>query len=290
MEFFSNHVIYIHLYKFTVIDYFTYYLIVIIFLLLINKKSKKIWNGLYLIILLVFSIYRYQYNDSIYEVIFVNVNQGDCIIFKSKYGTEGYMVDTGGSKNYDIASKILIPTLKVLHINKLRAVIITHEDLDHCGALGKLKDSITINQIYYDLDYIDIFSYRLKNINDKSYDNENDNSIVLYGEYANINLFLAGDISSKVEMDIMKKYPSIEIDILKVAHHGSKYSTCEEFVELYKPKISILSYGYNYYGHPSYEVINRLYSVSSSIYSTFEDGTLIISSNNKKEFYLRRLK
>lgn len=290
MRFFDRHTIYVYLYKFTIIDYFAYYIIIIVILLLINKKSKNVWKGLYLIIILIFSIYSYQYNDSIYEVVFVDVYQGDCIIFKSKYGREAYMVDTGGNDKINIAKEVLFPTLKILGIDKLRAVVITHDDFDHCGALNQLNEMIEIDKIYYELDYIDVFSYRLKNINDNIYENDNDNSIVLYGNYANIDIFLSGDISAQVEKKIIQKYPDLNIDILKVAHHGSKYSTCNEFLNLYKPKISVLSYGYNHYGHPSKDVINRLIQVSSLIYSTFEDGTLIFSSNNKKEFYLRILK
>ena len=128
------------------------------------------------------------------------------------------------------------------------------------------------------------------NINKGTYVDDNDNSIVLYGNFANMDVFLAGDITFDVERDIIDNYPYLAIDILKVAHHGSKYSTCIEFVELYKPRIAVLSYGYNRYGHPSVEVINRLLSVSSIIYSTYEDGTLIFSSNYEKEFYLRVIK
>ena len=99
-----------------------------------------------------------------------------------------------------------------------------------------------------------------------------------------------GDVSSKVEKDIIVNYPALDVDIIKVAHHGSKYSTCIELLEEYHPRVAILSYGYNNYGHPSLEVVNRLKSIGSRIYSTYKDGTLIFFSDYEKEIYLRMLK
>ena len=137
---------------------------------------------------------------------------------------------------------------------------------------------------------IEIFNYEYLNLNDYKCDNQNDNSIVLYGEFNYMNILLMGDVSSKVERNIVIDHPGLEVDIIKVSHHGSKYSTCQELLDEYHPKIAILSYGYNNYGHPSLEVVNRLKRVGSRIYSTNKDGTLIFFSNYEKEIYLRILK
>ncbi len=200
------------------------------------------------------------------------------------------MVDTGGSREYNITKNVLLPLFEILHVKEIKTLIITHKDYDHCGEIDNLKKYIFIEEILYDVDYIKIFNFDFKNLNNRNYDSENDNSLVLYGIYDSMHIFLAGDISFDVEKDIIKNYPSIKIDILKVAHHGSKYSTSEEFLQTYKPYIAILSYGNNLYGHPSNEVINRLKEVSTIIYSTKEDGTLIFACNNRKEIYLRKLK
>jgi competence protein ComEC len=229
-------------------------------------------------------------SSGLYEVIFVNVYQGDCIIFKSRYGKEIYMVDTGGSRTYDIASNVLVPLFELLNVDCIRTLIITHSDYDHCGALDNLVELIEIKNIYYQVENIDIFGFEFINLNDGVYDNANDNSIVLYGEYYYLKLLLMGDVSSKVEKDIIVKYPTLDVDIIKVAHHGSKYSTCIELLEEYHPRVAILSYGYNNYGHPSLEVVNRLKSIGSRIYSTYKDGTLIFFSDYEKEIYLRMLK
>lgn len=282
--------IYLHGFNFSFIDYIIYFGLIIVLILLINKKSKFYSRVIFPIFMLLISIFSINNRNALYEVVFVNVYQGDCIIFKSKYGKDIYMVDTGGSRTISITEKVLKPMFELMNIDCIRGLIITHSDYDHCGALNELINIIDIKDIYYKLENISIFGYKFININEIEYDNENDNSIVLYGEFYNMKILLMGDVSSLVEEDIINNYPGLMVDIIKVAHHGSKYSTSDLLLDEYKPRIAILSYGYNHYGHPSSEVINKLKKRNIIIYSTFDDGSLFFFSNYKKEIYLRVLK
>ena len=103
----------------------------------------------------------------------------------------------------------------------------------------------------------------------KGYDNENDNSNVIYTELGGYEFMFMGDASTTPEKEILSKYNLLDIDVLKVGHHGSKTSSSEEFINELNPKYSIISVGKNNrYGHPSREVLN--YLNDSKIYRTIK--------------------
>ena len=120
-------------------------------------------------------------------------------------------------------------------------------------------------------------------LNNKIYDNENDNSLVLYFEILNKKILLMGDAGVNVEKNILEEYNIKNIDILKVGHHGSNTSSSQNFINKINPKYSIISVGRNNrYNHPNEEVIERL--VNSKVYRTDKDGTVEIKINNKIVF------
>ena len=116
----------------------------------------------------------------------------------------------------------------------------------------------------------------------KEYDNENDNSNVIYTELDGYNFMFMGDASSTIEKEIMKKYNLPDIDVLKVGHHGSNTSSSKSFLEQVSPEISIISVGKeNTYGLPKDTIIKRLNSVGTNIYRTDNAGTIQIISDGK---------
>ena len=115
----------------------------------------------------------------------------------------------------------------------------------------------------------------------KEYDNENDNSNVIYTELNGYKFMFMGDASVTTEKEIMNKYNLQDIDVLKVGHHGSKTSSSEEFINEINPKYSIISVGKNNrYGHPNKEVLNNL--ENSKIYRTDQDGSIMFKIKNNK--------
>lgn len=259
-----------------------YYILLFLFILSLESKIRKniCQKGLSFLIVIAILMLK-PYIENPYQVTFLNVYQGDCILFSSRYSSVGYMVDCGGNYNVDIAGKLIYPFLEKKGIKKIKVFVKSHNDYDHIGALENLKKLIEIEQIKEDVSNVCFFSFCFENINKNSYGNDNDNSVVLYGKYSSINLLLTGDISSIVEEDILENYPFLKVDVLKVAHHGSKTSSSFDFVNHYKPKVSIISYGLNNYGHPHNEVINRLKIVGSQIYTTFENGNITIEYSLK---------
>ena len=115
----------------------------------------------------------------------------------------------------------------------------------------------------------------------KVYDNENDNSNVIYTELNGYKFMLMGDASSATEKEILNKYNLPDIDILKVGHHGSKTSSNKEFINEINPKYSVISVGKNNrYGHPNKEVLNTL--SNSKVYRTDQDGSIMFKIKNNK--------
>ena len=118
-------------------------------------------------------------------------------------------------------------------------------------------------------------------MNTKVYDNENDNSSVIYVTLGNKDFIFMGDASIEVEKDLIVRYDLQNIDVLKVGHHGSKTSSSKEFIDEINPKYSFISVGKNnFYGHPNEEVLNIL--DDSKIYRTDQSGSIIFEIKNNR--------
>ena len=128
---------------------------------------------------------------------------------------------------------------------------------------------------------LNIDNNKLYFLQTKKYDNENDNSNVIYTELNGYKFMFMGDASVTTEKGIMNKYNLPYIDVLKVGHHGSRTSSSEEFINEINPKYSIISVGKNNrYGHPNKEVLNNL--EDTKIYRTDQDGSIMFKIKNDK--------
>lgn len=116
---------------------------------------------------------------------------------------------------------------------------------------------------------------------DKTYENFNNNSIVTRLDYKNISMLFPGDIESEAEKDLVQNHSEeIQVDVLKIAHHGSKTSSIQEFLDVANPSIAIISCEYqNTLWHPHAAVAKRLETMGISLYRTDEQGTIILSSD-----------
>ena len=128
---------------------------------------------------------------------------------------------------------------------------------------------------------LNIDNNKLHFLQTKEYDNENDNSSIIYTQLNNHKFLFMGDAGIKVEEDILEKFNLQDIEVLKVGHHGSKTSSGKEFIDEVNPKYSIISAGKNNrYGHPNKEVLDNL--EKSKIYRTDEDGSIMFKIKNNK--------
>ena len=134
---------------------------------------------------------------------------------------------------------------------------------------------------YYCIKELNIDNNKLYFLQTNIYDNENDNSNVIYTELNGYKFMFMGDASVTTEKEILDKYNLSDIDVLKVGHHGSKTSSSTEFIDEINPKYSVISVGKNNrYGHPNKEVLNTL--DKTKIYRTDQDGSIMFKIKNNK--------
>lgn len=128
---------------------------------------------------------------------------------------------------------------------------------------------------------LNIDNSKLHFLQTKEYDNENDNSNVIYTKLDGYKFMFMGDAGVEKEKEILEKYNLSNIDVLKVGHHGNKTSGVRTFINKINPKYSIISVGMNNrYGHPNKEVLNDL--KQSKVYRTDQDGIIMFKIKNDK--------
>lgn len=288
-----------------------YYFIILIFL----KKSNYLYG--FILVMTIFIHTNINYLNKYIRVSVLDVGQGDSILISLNYNKGNILIDTGGKvsyveeewkqrKKYSIAENTIIPYLKSLGIKKINYLVLTHGDYDHMGEAINLINNYQIDGVifncgeYNDLENelielldknninysscinkLNVNDYDLKFLNTKEYDNENDNSSVLYFNYKKFKFLFMGDAGKIREKDILEKYNLKNITFLKVGHHGSNTSSSKEFINEIAPKYSLISVGRNNrYGHPKSEVLDNL--LQSNIYRTDLNGGIEIKINNNK--------
>jgi competence protein ComEC len=272
--------------SFNIIELFLYFmLILIIIYLLAIKYNKKV--GIYACFLSILFVYKYNY-CFIFEqesVVFFDVGQGDCTLINLGKNKGHILIDTGGNINYDYATKVIIPYLKANGIKKLDYVLITHDDYDHNGALESLVSNYNVKKVLdgSDLKELEYKRFKITNLNyGSNYNEDNEKSGVFYFEIFNKSFLIMGDASKRVEEEIMYKY-SLDIDYLRIGHHGSNTSSGLDFLKNIDCNNAIISVGkYNNYGHPHKEVIDNLNKLNYNIYRTDLHGMIIVTSNGIK--------
>jgi len=112
-----------------------------------------------------------------------------------------------------------------------------------------------------------------------NWDNSNDMSVVTELVYGNTKVPFTGDISSTVEENSISKFNNI--DVLKLAHHGSKSSTSNSFLNVTKPQYAVVSAdSNNKYGHPTSDALQRLFNSNTKVLGTFKSGNIILNINS----------
>jgi len=246
---------------------------------------------------------------------FFSVGQGDSEMIVLPGNKEARILIDGGP-NFKIISELekVLPFFS----RRIDLVLASHTDGDHIGGLSEVFNRYQVGAFVFngeeggesfenlskilkeknipiiilkEKDKIKYGENFFKVLNSKEGVREkNENSLVLLLEAENKKILFTGDISQKIEEAILEKEKIGEIDILKVAHHGSKYSSGENFISNINPKISIIEVGKNSYGHPTYETLNRLESVKSLIFRTDERGTIKVEADKEGKIKVYSLK
>ncbi len=282
------------------------YYVLLILIICLKKHLIPI-----LIFYILFLYNKNYFNNNTY-IYFLDVGQGDSCLIMSE-NNMSILIDTGGkityekeewkkrNKEFDFVNSTMLLFYKSIGLKNIDYMFLTHGDYDHMGYAKDIINNFNVNNIFinngkineleskvsyqkFSDSYIKIDNIEIYSLNNKIYNNENDNSLIFLIIVDNYYKFLfMGDASVEVEEELLKKYNFYDIDILKVGHHGSNTSSSEEFIDDINPKYSIISVGKNnIYGHPSSEVLEML--KYSKIYRTDIDGSIMfkIKKNNIK--------
>ena len=107
---------------------------------------------------------------------------------------------------------------------------------------------------------------------------------MLYSKIGGLSWLFTGDLEESGEQDLMRRYPNLQADILKVGHHGSNTSTSSPFLKRVNPRGAFISVGRkNRYGHPTPEVVERLEAQKITIYRTDLNGAVHFIYNQRQK-------
>ncbi|MBI3334907.1 MAG: MBL fold metallo-hydrolase [Candidatus Portnoybacteria bacterium] len=263
----------------------------------------------WVIFLLVF--FSQYFRPYLLKVSFYNVGQGDGIFIETP---ERYQVLVDGGPGakileeiardmpfYDRTIDLLIPThpdsdhiaglvdilerykVKTILLPKIKSNTIVYKrllnDIQKEGAI--LKEAVRTESVQK-IELPGEVSFEILNpIKDEPYKSDNDSSMVTLFRYGNIEFLLLADVTSKKEKETLPLLPK-GIEVVKIAHHGSKYSSDPEFLRSISPKLCVIEVGENKYGHPSKEALSAMQSSGCKIWRTDRDGTLTVYSDGER--------
>ena len=235
------------------------------------------------------------------NVYFIDVGQADSILLENK--GHYMLIDAGNNED----GPKLVKYFREFGIKEFDYVVGTHAHEDHIGGMDDIiknfkidnfymPDAVTTTKTFEDvLDALEekniIFQTPKVNQEFNFQDtklttlsitqdekNLNDTSIVLKAKHGTNTFLFMGDTSTKIEKNLLNE--NIKSDVLKVGHHGSRYSTSLSFLKKVSPEYAVISVGENNtYKHPHEEILKRLEEQNIKIYRTDKQGTIIAKSN-----------
>ena len=208
------------------------------------------------------------------EMTMINVGQGDAILIRAPLNSDNILIDTGKPSAYN-SLKTYLDAKSIYVMNTL---IITHNDNDHSGNKTNIQKDYVVKQcIETHQNTIQSSIFTLQDINEIQSEDENDSSIVNVMNFNDKQVCLMGDASNKTEEEITHKYPTLSCDILKLGHHGSSTSSSDQFLDIVRPEIALISSGaYRIYHHPSEETIQKLLKRHIPYFDTKTSGDITI--------------
>ena len=233
------------------------------------------------------------------SVHFIDTGNSDAILIK---GEKSVLID-GGDNNDE---EMIVEYLKKEGIKKLDYMIATHNHADHIGGLDEVLNDMEVGHVFISNGDGDSQTYRdfitaiagkkvehgvpldgakielgngayMQMYNTNGGSNTNDESLITLYVNGNDKFLFTGDAEKGAELEVLSKL--VDVDVLKVGHHGSKTSTTNEFLEKVNPEIAVITVGEdNKYNHPDKEVMDKLKADDITVYRTDENGTVIIKS------------
>ena len=269
-------------------------------------KGMKILYGIAVLLLLI------PIPKGSLELTFLDVGQGDCACIQTASGT-CYLIDGGSTTVSKVGKYRILPFLKASGIRRLQGIFVSHMDQDHVNGIQELLEMVKTKETQLkverlflsqcagtteELEKLEnlgkqagcqvVYIQKGSKIRDKDllieclgpgqiYENSNESSQVLHVSKGDFDALFTGDVEGKGEEQVLELLQecSVTWEVLKVAHHGSKNSSKEAFLDCVKPKQAVISCGKdNSYGHPHREVMERLETRTQRIFITWKEGAV----------------
>ncbi|MBO5779181.1 MAG: MBL fold metallo-hydrolase [Clostridia bacterium] len=229
------------------------------------------------------------------QLHFIDVGQGDAALLVLPTG-ERIMIDVGTRES----GEAILSHLAKWNVKALDLVILSHNHDDHAGGLPILEEVMPVGGVLYagepptdcGLEMRELVAGETFTLGEvcftvlgplSSEDSDN-RSMILRVDYGKRSFLFTGDAEPEEEELLLQSAPTLlDVDLLKVAHHGSKYSTTQGFVEAVSPEIAVFSASAeNSFGHPAPSVMERLKEADCLVYRTDLTGTIIFLCDGKQ--------
>lgn len=248
----------------------------------------KVWLvGIIITISICIRVYYRFFNPNV-VLTFFDVGQGDAALIQLPFG-ETILIDAGGGYGqWDVGRRLLSKELRYKSISTIDIAVLTHPDQDHAMGFRGILEQFSVGELWLNPNFLKLpqpelvgqlkqwikpTSTKLVPINlpfkteigrstwtalmAKGLKSTNNRSLVFELEVYGCRILLTGDIEKTAEAQLLSLLHPV--DILKVAHHGSKGASHSSFVRRVSPILSIISAGRNnHYGHPHFQTFNRL--------------------------------
>ncbi|MGE5371448.1 MAG: DNA internalization-related competence protein ComEC/Rec2 [Solirubrobacterales bacterium] len=235
------------------------------------------------------------------RVTFLDVGQGDCALIKTPEGRT-VLIDGGGSLNYPIGEKTVLPYLRRQGINHLDLAVLSHAHADHWLGLREVLAEIPADGLVAPKrlktfaggrQIVVVHGSRSVQLDDETVmrfwsvdngsDQENENALIAWVGTRKTGFLFTGDVGAEA-LDRMagRLAGSVRTDVLKVSHHGSRYAWSDRLVRTLRPEIAVISVGKNNrFGHPSDETLGGLRRRKVRTYRTDLDGAVMVRSRDE---------
>ncbi len=287
---------------------YAFYAVGAVAFVLLVRGYLRPWRGVLIVTVAVLSSTITAGGDAP-ELVFLDVGQGDSVLVRLP-GRIEILVDGGGTpfSDFDVGRRTILPALRAQGVDELELVIASHPDTDHIEGLISVLEEMPVQTLLIGVprpgkpmfdaltdvaarkgvevvqvtrgERLSVGEAGLEILNPPPipFAKDNDNSVAFVLNAGNTKTLFLGDLSGPVEAELFVP----DVDILMVAHHGSRYSTSEALLRAAQPERAILSYGRNGYGHPHDSVLARLRAHGVEVLETYVLGAVNVTLEPQK--------
>jgi competence protein ComEC len=251
------------------------------------------------------------------RITFLDVGQGDATLVELPEGPR-LLVDAGpgGARRFDVGERVLSPFLWNRPVARLDVVALSHADSDHSGGLSAVFRNFHVGEFWesgrWNVRGRDVLPAVLQSgaprrvlsagqriwignalitvLNPDGLPNvsANDDSLVLRLDWRGVSTLITGDLGWLGEARMLERGEPVRVLVLRVAHHGSRFSSSAPFLDAAQPSFAVISVGArNPFRHPTNEALARLEAAGARIYRTDRDGAIVMETDGTRLWITR---